>query len=207
MENQLKSHWENVYQTKGPDQVSWTQDKPSTSLNYIESFKLNKSASIIDIGGGDSKLVDYLLELGYTDITVLDISATSIEKAKTRLGKNASKINWIVSDILEFVPTRKYDIWHDRAAFHFLTESMHIEKYLKIVSGYAKNIIIATFSVDGPFKCSGLEIKQYDENSMKSKFENSGFVNIECSRSDHTTPMGTIQNFVFCAFKNDSVLN
>lgn len=207
MEKSLQSHWENVYQTKSPNQVSWTQEKPEVSLKYIQDFGLTKSASIIDIGGGDSKLVDYLLELGYTDITVLDISATSIEKAKLRLGDDASKVKWIVSDILTFMPNRIYDIWHDRAAFHFLTENTQIEKYLKLVSSNANNIIIATFSVDGPVKCSGLEIKQYDESSMKNKFEQIGFVNIKCTRSDHTTPMGTVQNFVFCAFNKDTYKN
>ena len=116
-----KKHWETVYETKNPDQVSWTQEIPKTSLEFIRSFKLNKKAKIIDIGGGDSKLVDYLLKEGYNNITVLDISEKAIAKAKKRLGEKASKVNWIVSDITEFKPHSSFDVWHDRATFHFLT--------------------------------------------------------------------------------------
>jgi SAM-dependent methyltransferase len=200
MSTMLKSHWETVYETKLPNQVSWTQDKPQTSLDFVSSFNLPRSANIIDIGGGDSKLVDFLLDLGYTNISVLDISEKSIERAKSRLGEKSNLVKWIVSDIVEFVPTEMYDLWHDRAAFHFLTNEQDVNSYLEKVSTHAKNIVIATFSVDGPIKCSGLEVQQYDEQSMKSKFENVGFSNIECKRVDHTTPMGTVQNFVFCAF-------
>ena len=116
-----KKHWETVHETKNPDQVSWTQEIPKTSLKFIRSFKLNKKAKIIDIGGGDSKLVDYLLKEGYNNITVLDISEKAIAKAKKRLGEKASKVNWIVSDITEFEPDTSFDVWHDRATFHFLT--------------------------------------------------------------------------------------
>lgn len=200
MSTTLKSHWDTVYETKQPNQVSWTQDIPQTSLDFISSFNLPNSASIIDIGGGDSKLVDFLLDMGYTNITVLDISEKSIERAKIRLGVKSNLVKWIVSDIVEFEPEEIYDLWHDRAAFHFLTNEQDITHYLHKVSTHARNIIIATFSVDGPVKCSGLEVQQYDELSMKNKFEKVGFRNIECKRVDHTTPMGTVQNFVFCAF-------
>jgi 2-polyprenyl-3-methyl-5-hydroxy-6-metoxy-1,4-benzoquinol methylase len=200
MSTTLKSHWDTVYETKQPNQVSWTQDIPQTSLDFISSFNLPNSASIIDIGGGDSKLVDFLLDMGYTNITVLDISEKSIERAKIRLGVKSSLVNWIVRDIVEFEHEEIYDLWHDRAAFHFLTNEQDITHYLHKVSTHAKNIIIATFSVDGPVKCSGLKVQQYDELSMKDKFEKVGFSKIECKRVDHTTPMGTVQNFVFCAF-------
>ena len=134
-------------------------------------------------------------------ISVLDISEAAIQKAKDRLGKDAAKVKWIVTDILDFEPTEKYDLWHDRAAFHFQTDKEKIEKYLKIVKRAVNGmVIIGTFSVDGPQKCSGLEIKQYDENGMKEKFENSNFKNVECKREDHITPSGAIQNFVFCSF-------
>ena len=201
MEKDLKSHWETIYQTKTPEQVSWTQETPSISLDFIHQFKIPHDARIIDIGGGDSKLVDCLLTEGYTDVTVLDISEAAIERAKKRLGASAVKVKWIVTDILDFKPDRKYDLWHDRAAFHFQTDPEKIKQYLDIVKSAADGmVIIGTFSVDGPTKCSGLEIKQYDEPGMKAIFERSSFKNIECKREDHITPAGGVQNFVFCSF-------
>ncbi|HRW43655.1 MAG TPA: class I SAM-dependent methyltransferase [Flavobacteriaceae bacterium] len=196
-----KNHWEKVYQTKNPDQVSWTQEIPKTSLEFIHSLGLNKNAKIIDIGGGDSKLVDHLLNEGYHNITVLDISDKAIEKAKKRLGENATKVNWIVSDITEFEPHSSFDVWHDRATFHFLTSEEQIKKYIKIatkcVSGY---LIIGTLSSDGPKKCSGLDIKQYNEEELSSTLKN-GFDKIQCVTEDHLTPFDTTQNFLFCSFK------
>lgn len=127
-----KNHWENVYETKNPDQVSWTQAKPQTSLDFISSFGLGKEARIIDIGGGDSNLVDFLLQEGYENITVLDISSKALEKAKERLGDAAAKVKWIATDITAFEPAETYDIWHDRAAFHFLTTREQVSKYIGI---------------------------------------------------------------------------
>ncbi len=196
-----KKHWETVYETKNPDQVSWTQEIPKTSLEFIHSFGLNKTAKIIDIGGGDSKLVDYLLDEGYENVTVLDISAKSLEKAKNRLGEKANKVNWIVSDITEFEPNMTFDVWHDRATFHFLTKTEQIKKYIKIarnsVSGF---LTIGTFSKNGPEKCSGLEIKQYNEEELASELKD-GFDKIKCVTEDHLTPFDTAQNFLFCSFK------
>jgi trans-aconitate methyltransferase len=201
MDNHLKEHWETIYQTKQPNEVSWTQEVPAVSLEFVHQFKIPKSAKIIDIGGGDSKLVDFLLNEGYINISVLDISEAAIERAKERLGIDASKVTWIVCDILDFHPTTKYDLWHDRAAFHFQTDPLHINQYLQIVKESVDGmVIIGTFSPDGPKKCSGLEIKQYDENGMKEKFESNSFKNIECKREDHITPAGIVQNFVFCSF-------
>lgn len=201
MDNHLKEHWETIYQTKQPNEVSWTQEVPAVSLEFVHQFKIPKTAKIIDIGGGDSKLVDFLLKEGYTNVSVLDISEAAIKRAKDRLGINASKVNWIVSDILDFHPTIKYDLWHDRAAFHFQTNPHDIHQYLQIVKDAVDGmVIIGTFSPDGPKKCSGLEIKQYDENGMKETFENNHFKNVECKREDHITPSGVIQNFVFCSF-------
>ena len=201
MKNNLKQHWESIYKTKSPNEVSWTQEIPTASLEFIHKFNIPKSAKIIDIGGGDSKLVDYLLKEGFTDVSVLDISESAIQRAKDRLGANASKVKWIASDILDFHPTTKYDVWHDRAAFHFQTDVASINQYLKIVKEAVDGmVIIGTFSVDGPKKCSGLEIRQYDEEGMKEKFEKNAFKNIECKREDHITPTGAIQNFVFCSF-------
>jgi len=195
-----KKHWETVYETKNPDQVSWTQETPKTSLEFIHSFGLKKTAKIIDIGGGDSKLVDYLIDEGFENITVLDISAKSLEKAKDRLGEKANKVNWIVSDITEFEPNMTFDVWHDRATFHFLTTTEQIKKYLKTarksVNGF---LTIGTFSKNGPKKCSGLEIKQYNEDELTLEFKN-GFDKINCVTEDHITPFNTTQNFLFCSF-------
>lgn len=159
MKVDIKEHWENIYRTRKPNEVSWTQEVPEVSLEFIHACNIPKSARIIDIGGGDSTLVDFLLMEGYNNISVLDISAAAILRAKERLGKNAYKVKWIISDILDFMPTEKYDVWHDRAAFHFQTDSNKIEKYLNIVRNAVDGIVImGTFSVDGPLKCSGLEI-------------------------------------------------
>lgn len=201
MSESLKNHWENIYKTKQANDVSWTQDIPKISLEFIHHLKVPKSARIIDIGGGDSHLVDFLLAEGFSDITVLDISESAMIRAQKRLGINAEKVKWIVSDILDFHPTVKYDVWHDRAAFHFQTDSEKIDSYLDIVKNAVDGmVIIGTFSVDGPKKCSGLDIKQYDEAGMKEKFEKSDFKNVECKREDHITPAGSFQNFVFCSF-------
>jgi SAM-dependent methyltransferase len=200
MESNLKEHWETVYATKTPQEVSWTQERPAISLDFIASFQLEKSASIIDIGGGDSLLVDFLLDLGFTNISVLDISAHAIERAKVRLGEKASLVTWIVSDINDFEPTEMYDLWHDRAAFHFLTTQKDIERHVKLVSKHAKQLVIGTFSTNGPFKCSGLEITQYDENELGQLFAPHGFKVLTTKREDHMTPFGTTQNFVFASF-------
>lgn len=200
-----QEHWNHIYKTKMPNEVSWTEETPTVSLEFIHAFHVPKDAKIIDIGGGDSKLVDHLLREGYFNISVLDISSEAIERAKKRLGEDAHKVNWIVSDILEFQPIHTYDLWHDRAAFHFQTDTKKIHRYLDIVKRTVNGmVIVGTFSVDGPSKCSGLEIRQYDEDSMKVTFEKSDFKNIECKREDHITPAGAIQNFIFCSFmKNE----
>lgn len=196
-----KDHWETVYETKSPDQVSWTQDRPTVSLQLIQHRNLPKTAKIIDIGGGDSKLVDYLLEDGYTDITILDISAKAIAKAKARLGDKAKLVQWIVSDITTFKPTIRYDLWHDRAAFHFLTTPEHIQAYASLANTFVTDsLIIGTFSKHGPEKCSGLEITQYDAKGLTKVFSEH-FQKIECLTTDHFTPFDTVQNFQFCSFK------
>ncbi len=201
MQPQLKQHWETIYQTKQPNEMSWTEETPSVSLDFIHAFKLPKDARIIDVGGGDSKLVDHLLSEGYTDISVLDISSAAIERAKIRLGKKANAVHWYISDVLEFHPSQQYDLWHDRAAFHFQTDEDKIGKYVKLVKSAVKGkLIVGTFSVDGPKKCSGLDIRQYDEPNLKNKFEEASFKNITCKREDHLTPAGAVQNFLFCSF-------
>ncbi len=204
MQTDRKTHWETIYQTKKPDQVSWTQKVPQTSLDLIHACALSKDAKIIDVGGGDSLLVDYLLDLGYKNISVLDISKEAIERAKKRLGEQQSKVNWIVSDIINFNPEEKYNCWHDRAAFHFLTNEDEVERYVAIVNKSILpegSLIIGTFSDKGPEKCSGIEIKQYSETSLENRFSDL-FKKEECFRVDHPTPFETFQNFVFCRFKN-----
>lgn len=201
MKEKIKEHWENIYETKQANQVSWTQDIPSISLEFFHKYKIPTTANIIDVGGGDSKLVDFLLSEGYTNISVLDISGAAILRAKKRLGKEASKVKWIVCDILDFKPNEKYDVWHDRAAFHFQTEEADIDNYLNIIKNAVIGwSIIGTFSVDGPKKCSGLNIRQYDEAGLKYLLEKSEFKFLESKRIDHTTPSGGVQNFIFCSF-------
>lgn len=204
MKETRKIHWDAIYKNKNSNQVSWTQEIPKTSLDFINSFGIKKTARIIDIGGGDSRLADYLLDEGFENITVLDISAKSLDKAKHRLGAKAQKINWIVSDITEFSPTHTFDVWHDRAAFHFLTTHQQVKKYIDIarksVDGF---LTIGTFSETGPDRCSGLFVKHYSEQTLASELKN-GFDKIRCITEDHTTPFGTKQNFLFCSFKKQS---
>ena len=198
-----KTHWENIYQTKELKDVSWYQPTPETSLDFFRQFNVPTTAKVIDVGGGDSFLVDHLLDLGYQDISVLDISAAAIDRAKQRLGDKAKKVNWIVADVATYKPTQQYDVWHDRAAFHFLTEENEISDYLEAACESIKAagiLVIGTFSDQGPKKCSGIEIKQYSEATMSDRFQDF-FEKIKCVRVDHKTPFDTIQNFVFCSFR------
>ena len=198
-----KKHWETIYQTKELKDVSWFQPTPETSLSFLKQFNIPTTAKIIDIGGGDSFFVDNLLDLGYQDITVLDISAVALDKAKQRLGERTDKVKWIVADAASFRPTEKYDFWHDRAAFHFLTQEQEIDNYLDTVQKCIQPtgiLVIGTFSEQGPKKCSGIEIKQYSETTMTDRLARF-FEIINCITVDHKTPMGTIQNFIFCSFR------
>jgi len=202
-----KKHWENVFRTKQPDEVSWTQEYPKTSLDLIHSLNLPKTASIIDIGGGDSKLADNLLSEGYKNIAVLDISEESLLRVKKRLGNNANKIRWIVSDVTEFHPDVKYDLWHDRAAFHFLNSTGEINAYLNTAKEAVKGfMIIGTFSDKGPNKCSGLDVHKYSEEELQNQL-NDGFEKIKCVTEDHITPSGAKQNFLYCSFKRNAAIN
>lgn len=198
-----KKHWENIYQTKDLKDVSWYQPTPTTSLDFLKQFNISTTAKIIDIGGGDSFLVDHLLDLGYTDLTVLDISAASLDRAKQRLGDRATKVKWIVADAATFKPTEQYDFWHDRAAFHFLTQEQEITNYIDTIQKSIKPtgvLVIGTFSEQGPKKCSGIEIKQYSETTMTDRLKKF-FEKVKCITVDHQTPFDTIQNFIFCSFK------
>jgi hypothetical protein len=196
-----KTHWEQIYTTRNPDQVSWTQHVPATSLNFIHGFRLSKTSKIIDIGGGDSKLVDYLLEEGFEDITVLDISEAALAKAKIRLGSKAEQVKWVVSDIADFKPTDNYDVWHDRATFHFLTKESQVKAYMRIAGKSVKQyMVVGTFSENGPEMCSGLPVRQYTEQQLENQLLKD-FKKIKCITEDHITPFETKQNFLFCSFK------
>ncbi len=201
-ETKRVKHWDKIYETKQITEVSWYQPSPKTSLDFISSCNLPKNAAIIDIGAGDSFLVDHLLELGFSDISVLDISLNAINRAKKRLGEKQHLITWIISDITEFIPDKKYDLWHDRAAFHFLTQKDEINTYIQIVSSGLKSnasLIIGAFSKNGPLKCSGIEIQQYSKNDLENVFKEN-FNLLRHQSIDHDTPFNTIQNFTFCSF-------
>jgi SAM-dependent methyltransferase len=202
-----KIHWENIYKTKDQKDLSWYQPLP-TSLSFLKQFSIPATGKIIDIGGGDCLLVDHLLDLGYQDITVLDISALALDRAKKRLGGRASKVKWIVADVTTFKPTEKYDFWNDRATFHFLTVEEDIEAYLRTARQSIKPLgilVIGTFSEAGPKSCSGLEIKQYSEAKMTDTLKKY-FEKINCLTINHRTPFDTIQNFIFCSFRKRQIL-
>ncbi len=199
-----KQHWEEIYQTKDTvREVSWYQDNPRTSIELILSTGVDKNGSIIDVGGGDSKLADKLLKLGFTNLSVLDISGKSLEKAKVRLKEKAKLITWIESDVLEFETESRFDIWHDRAAFHFLTKKEDITRYVEIAGklirpgGY---LIVSAFSMKGPKKCSGLDITRYSESSIKESFKDK-FNYVKGFEEIHITPFNTEQNFLFSLFR------
>jgi len=198
-----KKHWEKIYQTKNIDEVSWYQPVPATSLDFVKQYGLPLTAKIIDIGGGDSFFVDHLIDMGYKDITVLDISEKAVEKAKQRLGEKGDGVIWIIADAANFTSSEKFDLWHDRAALHFLTDEKEIQGYIYTLNtsvnpkGY---VIIGTFSENGPKQCSGIDIKQYSENTLADRLRQF-FGKIKCVTIDHKTPSGSIQNFIFCSFR------
>lgn len=200
-----KAHWDRIYQEKTADQLSWTEQMPITSLAFIHSFGLLPDARILDVGGGESRLVDCLLDLGFRNITVLDISAGALHHAQHRLGDRARLVNWIVGDIAEFTPDHPYDVWHDRATFHFLTKRPQISNYLSGArsavppGGY---MVIGSFSHNGPSKCSGLPVHQYNELELTTELRH-GFDKIRCITEDHRTPWNVLQNFLFCSFRRN----
>lgn len=198
-----RQHWDSVYQNKREEELSWFQRYPKTSMEFVDLFRLPPDAHVIDIGGGDSHFVDALLEKGFRNVWVLDISTQAIERAKERLGPRAALVRWVVSDITEFQPPVGFHLWHDRAAFHFLTSEDAIYKYVSIAEdAIEKNgyLVLGTFSESGPERCSGLEVKRYSEASMSARFEVS-FERIRCVYEDHTTPFQKKQHFLFCSFQ------
>jgi len=201
-EDSTKKHWENIFSTKNFNEVSWYQENPKTSVDLILSVNLDKDAKIIDVGAGDSKLADSLLNLGFRNISVLDVSSKALERVKKRLGNKADSIKWIVSDIREFETNDQYDLWHDRAVLHFLTADKDIDKYVNNVRRFLKYkgyLIVSTFSLNGPKRCSGLDIKQYSETSIKKLFYY--FDHIKSFEEKHLTPWGDSQIFIYSVFR------
>ena len=198
-----KDHWEKIYSTKEIDGVSWYQETPTTSLNIIDSLKLNLNTSIIDIGAGKSFLADNLLDLGYNDITILDISRNALNEVTRRVGKKNHKIKCIESNVIDLSSGQKYDVWHDRAVFHFITNNQEREKYLDILNSSLNKdgcLIIGTFSEDGPLKCSGLEVQRYSVKDLRELLK-PNFKFIDGFKEIHDTPFNTSQSFTFCTFK------
>ena len=200
-----QAHWENVYTKKGENEVSWFQENPAPSLELIEQVGATHSTAIIDVGGGASRLVDNLIEMGFGDVTVLDLSGTALDAAKARLGDRSARVHWIVADATIWEPVKTYDIWHDRAAFHFLTEESDRSAYVTRlqrglrIGGHA---IIATFAMDGPEKCSGLAVVRYDSASL-GRTLGPIFQLVGTLRHQHATPWGSQQVFQFSVFRRD----
>ena len=201
-----QAHWQNVYQTKGERDVSWFQESPAISLDLIQATGVGADASIIDVGGGASRLVDALISDGFRSVTVLDLSEKALATSRDRLGTCAEQVNWIVADVTKWRPTQTYIVWHDRAAFHFLTEPSERTAYAESVRKavhFGGHVIIGTFALDGPERCSGLPVVRHDAASIGAVLGQS-FKLIETRRHDHHTPSGSVQRFQFSRFQRDS---
>ena len=196
-----RSHWDAVYTTKAPDAVSWYRPHLEKSLEIIERIARDRSVYIIDVGGGESTLVDDLLARGYQSVAVLDVSPTAIEVTKRRLGQTADRVQWVVGDITNVeLPSNAYDVWHDRAVFHFLTTMEQRVAYVRQVARAVKpggHVLVSTFGPEGPTKCSGLEVVRYDADSLHAQF-GIGFRLLESLKELHNTPFGTTQQFLYC---------
>ncbi|HUY57691.1 MAG TPA: class I SAM-dependent methyltransferase [Candidatus Micrarchaeaceae archaeon] len=197
-------HWDAVYQSADPTRVSWYQAEPVVSLELIESAATPTAAALIDVGGGASKLVDRLIARGFRDLSVLDVSARAIASAQSRLGREADSVSWIRADLLAWRPTRQYDLWHDRAVFHFLVGDAERELYLsRVRAGVAPGgkVVVATFAADGPDRCSNLPVCRYGPDDLVREF-GSGFEPIATRREEHITPGGTIQPFTWVVLRH-----
>jgi 2-polyprenyl-3-methyl-5-hydroxy-6-metoxy-1,4-benzoquinol methylase len=196
-------HWEGVYSTKSEREVSWFQETPSLSLELIGSTGATQLSPIVDIGGGASRLVDALVDGGYEEVTVLDLSESALAAAKARLGASAAQVTWVVADVVGWTPRQRYDVWHDRAAFHFLTDAADRTAYVACLREALRpggHAIIATFALDGPERCSGLPVVRYDARSL-GEVLGDAFSLVETRRHDHRTPMGSTQRFQFSLFR------
>jgi len=201
-----KQHWDDAYSARPAEQVSWYQDKPALSLELIAHAAGDSRPSLIDIGGGASRLVDCLLDQGFGDLSVLDISTRALQAAQQRLGPRAADVNWICADVIGFRPTRRYAIWHDRAAFHFLVEPSERQAYVEVLRTALEpggQVIIATFAVDGPPRCSGLDVVRYDAGTLAAEL-GGGFRLHEESAETHLTPAGRPQRFAYFRFRYDA---
>jgi 2-polyprenyl-3-methyl-5-hydroxy-6-metoxy-1,4-benzoquinol methylase len=200
-----QAHWEDVYTRKGEREVSWFQENPAPSLELIAELGATPDAAIIDVGGGASRLVDNLIEKRFRNITVLDLSESALDAAKTRLGERSAKVHWIITDVTNWEPQQAYDIWHDRATFHFLTEASDRAAYIARL-GQALRIgghaIIATFALDGPDRCSGLPVVRYDAASLRQAL-GQGVKLLHTRRHEHATPWGSQQVFQFSVFRRE----
>jgi SAM-dependent methyltransferase len=197
-----RSHWDGVYAGKADEELSWFQAAPGTSLELIARSGARPTWKIIDVGGGTSRLVDALLDRGFGAVTVLDISATALVRAKARLGERGSSVVWVTADVTAWTPVGRYDLWHDRAVFHFLTEAKDKEAYvaaLKAGVGEGGQIIIGTFALDGPERCSGLPVCRYDADGLAAAL-GTGFRLLETLPEVHVTPAGTAQRFQYSRF-------
>jgi SAM-dependent methyltransferase len=197
------SHWKNVYTTKAENQVSWFQENPAISLRLLRDAKATPDSRVIDIGGGASRLVDALLEQGFRALSVLDISAAALDTAKKRLGTASADVDWIVADITAWTPTRTYDVWHDRAAFHFLTLPVDRDAYLdrlRAATAPGSQVIIGTFALDGPEKCSGLPVQRHDSKSL-TVLLGPAFELVASDDEAHHTPWDAVQHFQFSRFR------
>jgi SAM-dependent methyltransferase len=196
-----RSHWENVYTTKAPKAVSWYRPHLERSLEIVERIASDRSASIVDVGGGESTLVDDLLARGYQNVTVLDVSPTAVDVTKGRLGRAANSVQWVVGDITSVeLPSSAYDVWHDRAVFHFLTAMEQRVAYVRQVARAVKPggyVLVSTFGPEGPTKCSGLEVVRYDAESLHAEF-GVRFRLQQSLKELHETPFGTAQQFLYC---------
>jgi len=198
-----KSHWEGVYAKKTPVEVSWYQLEPAVSLELIVSTGIGHAGKVIDVGGGASVLVDKLLGQGFQDLTVLDVSSKALEYAKERLGSRAEAVKWMEADATEFESPEKYDLWHDRAVFHFLTSEDDRKKYVQNMNKALNpggHVIIAAFSIDGPLKCSGLNVERYSPEKMKNELGDF-FELVKSINEGHMTPGGKEQKFTYCCFR------
>jgi SAM-dependent methyltransferase len=201
-----KTHWEHIYETKAPTQVSWYQEHAQFSLLYIQNTGIRKTDHVIDVGGGASTLVDDLIADGFQNISVLDVSGIALQLARQRLGEKANDVKWIEADITQAdLPHKAYDLWHDRAVFHFLTQAEDRQRYVEVVRHAVRkggHVIVATFAPDGPERCSGLEVVRYSPGSLHSEFGD-GFVVVDSTRETHHTPFGTEQKFIYCYCRKD----
>ncbi len=199
MSDSRRSHWQDVYDSKDPTEVSWYQPVPERSLQLIRDIGVAKSDPVIDVGGGASTLVDHLLREGYSDISVLDISVNSLDRSRARLGESANVVDWIEADVTTFAPSRQYALWHDRAVFHFLTDSDDRYAYIDVARRAIRSnayLLLATFGPEGPRRCSGLEIRRYSVQRLQDLFGDHFHLRGH-QLEDHLTPMGSVQQFLY----------